>query len=154
MSFHLTSQTTIHNRDLEEVFYWVTNSENDPYWWPAVKESKCVTEEKKGVGMGYQQTAVFLGRKFDNYFECIEYEPPRRIKWRGGETMIPFVAEMFFEPVDDKTFTIRFEAEVRAPDAFRWIEPLAVVILRSQSNGFFRKLKEVLEAPQPASAGA
>jgi len=153
MSFHLTSKTTI-NRPLEEIFYWVTNSENDPEWWPAVKESKCVTEVKRGVGMGYQQTAVFLGKKFDNYFECIEYEPPRRIKWTGGETMIPFVAEMFFDPVDEKNTTVRFEAELRAPRAFRLIEPLAVAILRTQSDGFFRKLKEVMEARQPASAGS
>jgi uncharacterized protein YndB with AHSA1/START domain len=147
MTFHLTSSTTI-NGPLEEIFYYVTNSENDPDWWPAVKESKCVTEVKRGVGAGYQQKAVFLGRKFDNYFECIEYDPPRRIKWTGGETMIPFIAEMFFEPIDDKSFRIRFEADLRAPKAFRIIEPLAVMILRKQSDGFFTKLKQVAESRQ------
>jgi len=147
MGFELTSTATI-NRPIEQLFYWVTNSENDPYWWPAVKESKCVTEVKRGVGAGYQQTAVFLGKKFDNYFEVVEYEPPRRIKWTGGETMIPFVAEMFYEPVDDNTTRVRFVADVRAPKAFRYIEPLAVVILRRQSQGFFNMLKKVAESPE------
>src|SRR5262245_51596810 len=122
MGFHVTSATTI-NRPLEEVFYYVTNSENDPEWWLGVRESKRISEVKRGVGTRYHQVVAFLGRKFDNYFEVTEYEEPRRMKWKGGETMFPFEAEIFFDPVESGT-RVRIEADLAVPRAFRLIEPI------------------------------
>jgi uncharacterized protein YndB with AHSA1/START domain len=132
-------------RPVEEVFRFVTNSENAPQWKSRLVRVERLTSGTVGVGTREKHVGRFLGRTWETVVEIFDYEPDRRVAVRaiGGPIGI---ATFTFEPMEEGTrLTISVTGTPRRP--FAWCGPLIAFLARRQMATDFALLKRLLETP-------
>jgi hypothetical protein len=142
------------DRPAEEVFAFVTTPENDHEWVGTAVERR--REPKGPIGVGSRIHAVdkFLGRRIASTLEVTEHEPSTRsaIRLHG-----PITAHGVYslEPVDGRTlFRWTMDAEPGLGGLYlgRVTDPLVTILFRRRLRFDLRRLKQVLESRQTATA--
>jgi uncharacterized protein YndB with AHSA1/START domain len=131
----------------EEVFAFVADARNDPRWCATV----VACEQRHGDGPGpdarfearHRPTPVH--RVMPRSIEVLEYEPPRRVRWRQEDANGVFLIAYEVEPVaDGARFTQRDRIEWKVPHPVgRMAERLFV---RRHIGEQMAALKRLLEA--------
>lgn len=133
------------NRPVEEVFAFVSNSENLPRWRSTVLEVKKTSTGPIGVGGTFRGRFTFLGRQFDGNLEVTAHEPNQVYVSKMAEGPFPIETRYTFEPVENGTH-VTFVVEGAPGGFFKLAEPLVVSMARRSYNTDLQNLKEMLEA--------
>jgi Polyketide cyclase / dehydrase and lipid transport len=97
------------------------------------------------VGATYEHTRAYGPYKAMVTFEVIEYEPQRRIAWRG-DTDLAEGRELFeFAAGDDGTVVVTHEVEVRLRGVARFGQRLVPAIMARIADDGTQQLRERLE---------
>jgi carbon monoxide dehydrogenase subunit G len=133
-------------RPVQEVFAYVTDLDRLAEWQPNVVS---VTKETDGpmgeVTRLREERRGPYGRNVEALVEVSAYEPNSRFDLRIVSGPLPIDGSHVLHETDDGT-RIHFVAEGRAGGVLRLAEPLLRLALRRQFEGYYRRLKEVLES--------
>jgi Polyketide cyclase / dehydrase and lipid transport. len=141
------------NRPIQEVFAFVTDHANDKQWKPFVVESRQVSAGPINVGTMFEVTVVSWNRHIPGHVEVLEYEPYRWYAYKSHSQPLPFIASLSFTPTPSGT-AIRGDVKFQARGAWRWLTPLLLIIIRSQSKQTFARLKKVMDGADSQRAPA
>jgi len=137
------------NRPVEEVFEFVTNPKNDLLWQSGVLESEQTSEGPMGVGTTLRSASQFVGRRMEGTAEVTEYEPNRKIKYKGTSGPMTVEPSYSFEPVEGGT-RVSFVGEGETGGFVKRLFGLAdSIVVRMAQRGMetdFANLKDILEA--------
>lgn len=133
------------NRPVEEVFAFVSNSENLPRWRSTSLEVKKTSEGPFGVGSTFRGRFTFLGRQFEGNIVVTGYEPNRVYVSKIAEGPFPLETAYTLEPVENGT-NVTFVVEGEPGGFFKLAEPLVVSMARRAYDTDLQNLKEMLEA--------
>jgi len=139
------------NQPIEEVFAFVSNTENGPLWQTQVQEAKVTSDGPFGVGSTTAQTAHFLGRGIETEGEITEYEQNRKIAWKSTSGPIPGEGQNTFEAVGEGQTKFTLTAELDIGGFFKLAEPLVARSARRQMEANLDNLKDILEADADSS---
>ena len=98
----------------EEVWAFLTVTDNIPAFESQVTHIEQVTPGEVGLGTQWKGSTNVLGRKFDWVSEPVEFEPPVRSRTKGieGKLALRWAPSLSPSPDDTGTlFTYRIEAE-------------------------------------------
>jgi uncharacterized protein YndB with AHSA1/START domain len=142
------------NRPVEEVFEFVTNPKNDLLWESGALESEQTSEGPMGVGTTLRSVSLMMGRRMEMTAEVTEYEPNRKIKYKGASGPMSIEASYTFEPVEGGT-RVSFVGEGETRGFFKRLFGLAdSIVVRMMQRSMlthFASLKDILEAEVEAS---
>jgi len=133
------------NRPVEEVFEFVSNSENLPRWRSTVLECKQTSQGPLGVGGTFRSRLTFLGRQFDGNIVVIEHEPNRIYASKMAEGPFPLETRYTLEPAENGTH-VAFVVEGTPGGFFKLAEPLVVSLAKRSYEADLNNLREMLEA--------
>ena len=133
------------NRPVEEVFAFVSNSENLPRWRSTSLDIKKTSDGSLGVGSTFKGRFTFLGRQFDGNIVVTAHEPNRVYVSRMAEGPFPLETGYTLEPVEDGTH-VSFVVEGEPGGFFKLAEPLVVSMAKRAYTTDLQNLKEMLEA--------
>jgi uncharacterized protein YndB with AHSA1/START domain len=133
------------NRPIDEVFTFVSNSENLPRWRSTSLEVKKTSKEPLGVGGTFRGRFTFLGRQFDGNIVVTAYEPNRVYVSKIAEGPFPLETSYTLEPVENGTH-VTFVVVGEPGGFFKLAEPLVVSMAKRTYNTDLQNLKELLEA--------
>ncbi len=71
-------EITLHN-DIDEVFSYIANPENNPIWDKNTSETEQISESVIGVGTAGRLTSTFLGHSYETNFTYNAYDPPHLV---------------------------------------------------------------------------
>jgi hypothetical protein len=80
------------NNDVDEIFPYITNPENNPIWDLNPFEEGMSAEDSIEVGTGGRSTCKFLGNSYEMNFTVSDYDPPNCVSHLI--TAGPLVVEM------------------------------------------------------------
>jgi ligand-binding SRPBCC domain-containing protein len=104
-------ESTHISRPPQEVFSFLSKSENIPVWDSSVVHAETVGDGPVGLGTRATGTSKVLGRKFDWTAEITEFQPPDRFKYSSVDGPLEFTITNTLAPEDDGTrFTYRIDA--------------------------------------------
>ena len=133
------------SRPVEEVFAFVSNSENLPRWRSTSLEVKKTSTGPLGVGSTFRGRFTFLGRQFDGNVVVTAHEPNRVYVSKIGEGPFPLETGYTLEPVENGTH-VTFVVEGAPGGFFKFAEPLVVSMAKRAYEADLHNLKEMLEA--------
>src|SRR5260221_11205758 len=133
------------NRPVEEVFAFVSNSENLPRWISTVLECKKTSKGPLGVGGTFSSRLTFLGREFDGNLVVTEHEPNRIYASKMAEVPFPLETRYILKLVENATH-VAFVVEGEPGGCFKFAEPLVVSMAKRAYEADLQDLKEMLEA--------
>ena len=133
------------NRPVEEVFAFVSNSENLPRWRSTSLEMKKTSDGSLGVGSTFKGRFIFLGRQFDGNVVVTAHEQNRVYVSKMAEGPFPLETGYTLEPVENGT-RVTFVAEGEPGGFFKLAEPLVVSMAKRAYTTDLQNLKEMLEA--------
>ncbi len=133
------------NRPVEEVFAFVSNSENLPRWRSTSLEVKKTSEGPIGVGSTFRGRFTFLGRQFDGNVVVTAHEANRVFVSKIAEGPFPLETGYTLEPVENGTH-VAFVVDGAPGGFFKFAEPLVVSLAKRSYESDLHNLKEMLEA--------
>jgi len=133
------------NRPIEEVFAFVSNSENLPRWRSTSLEVKKTSEGPLNVGSTFKGRFTFLGRQFDGNVVVTAHEPNRVFVSKMAEGPFPLETGYTLESVENGTH-ITFVVNGEPGGFFKFAEPLVVSMAKRAYETDLQNLKEMMEA--------
>jgi Polyketide cyclase / dehydrase and lipid transport len=132
-------------RRVDEVFAFVSDPRNDSQWCSKVVAVEQMVGEGPGLGAGYAVVHKPVPGRPERRmeYECLGWEPPRRIDWRedDGTDVIRVTYEL--EDIGGQTrMTQRDDAELGAP---RFLRPVFKAGIARDVARPLNALKKVLE---------
>lgn len=139
------SHSTWINCPIDTVFYFVTNLENDHYWWKAVLESKKLTPDAVGLGSKFHQHSKVLFVSIDNHLQITEWQPPTLARFVNQSAQLAYTVDYICSTKGGGTrFTLKADLIMKG-----WLKrffPLTMNTLHRQLDRYFGLLKTHLEA--------
>jgi len=132
------------NRPLREVFEYLVDHSNDKYWKPFVTESIKITPDPIGVGTRFEITTIAWGYRRSGEVEIVEYNPCHSFAYKVHDPIYPFVARSTFSETLSGT-QIHGQVDFQAKGLEKLLVPLFLMVIRTQSNQTFKRLKQILE---------
>jgi uncharacterized membrane protein len=126
---------------LKDVFAFVSDPLNDPYWETALLSGQDLGSPK-GAGSKVARVRKLLG--FEATAQITDFEPNRRIGVRGSSGPLPFEGTWTFEPLGDRT-RVTFSGEIKASGPSKAGEPVFARMLEEDAEANLANLKDVLE---------
>lgn len=100
------------NRPPEEVFQFLTKTENIPIWDSSVLQAEQVGDAPVGLGTRSRGTSKVLGRQFDWVTENVHFDSPKQSVIRSVEGKFGFTISNVLEPEESGTrLTYRLEVD-------------------------------------------
>jgi uncharacterized membrane protein len=135
-------------RPVQEVFAFVADHENLPAWTVGVKASQRLTVGPPADGARYRVVGKLLGRSVESSYQITAFERDRGFDGTMTSPMFGFSEQYRFNPDEDAT-RVSMSAAVEPRGVFRLLTPIMAAGVRRQVKADHRRLKAVLEYPQP-----
>ena len=137
-----TNTVTI-NRPHREVFAYLADFENVPFWNHAIERTRKITDGPVGVGSRYHQTRT-LPRRAEETFEVVTFEPEHTIVVRGD--LGPFHGDIAYvlESSGDAT-ALTNTMDLTASGPLRVVAPLASSRISNAVAANLDMLRQILE---------
>jgi uncharacterized protein YndB with AHSA1/START domain len=132
-------------RPPQDVFDFITTSDNAPRVVPSVKSMVKLTEGPVGLGTRYRETRMMDGKEHQAELEVVGYEPNRGYAMKNVTEGIETVYRYTFHPEADGT-RVDLVCEVKAGGLKKLILPLVVSVLKKEDGDHLQRLKRALEA--------
>jgi uncharacterized protein YndB with AHSA1/START domain len=132
------------NRPIEEVFAFVSNSENRPKWVP-VSEVQKVTEGPIRIGTTFRNVVKMMTGSQEFLLEVIEYLPNEKYTFK---TTWPFPCQLHhnLSPVAEGGTQVTLKLEAQLSGFYKLIQPFMLSTSRRQMEIDLAALKKCLEA--------
>jgi uncharacterized protein YndB with AHSA1/START domain len=130
------------SRPVEDVFTFVTNTQNDPQWHKDVIEATQISDGPIGVGTTFSVVIKFMGKK-EGRWEVDEFEPNRREVIKVTDALSPTLTYRFEEVDGGTRFTRRIDLEPTG--FFRVMKGMMRGMMEKRNARFVGNLKDVLE---------
>jgi carbon monoxide dehydrogenase subunit G len=131
-----------------EVFAFVADARNRPFWDESVDTEELTSPEPIGVGSTVRTGLRSMGRDYVLTWEIVEHEPPSRqtIESTSG----PFATTLAYRlsPQDGGTL-VEFSVTGRPTGMLRLLQPLIARNTQKNLDRGFPRLKHVLETGAP-----
>ncbi len=132
-------------RPIHQVFDFVTNFENDKYWWKSVTKTQKLTPGPVGVGSEFDQVAKLMFLTVHNHLCVLEYRRPDQITSRNESPQLAYDVQYHFTEEGNTTkFTLT--ADLIPKGVFKWLLPITMGVLYGQLHSYFQELKTYLES--------
>ena len=128
----------------QEVFEFITTSDNAPNIVPSVKSMVKLTEGPARLGTRYRETRLMNGKEAHAELEVVEYEPVQKYAMRNVTEGIETVYRYRFHPEADGT-RVDLVCEVKAGGLKKVMLPLVVSVLKKEDGDHLQRLKKALE---------
>ncbi len=100
------------SRPRQEVFDFLSNTENVPVWDSSVVHAEQIGDGPVGVGTRFRGTSKIIGRRFDWVTESTQFDPPVKSVFHAAEGSMVFTISYSLEPQRDGTrLTYRIDAD-------------------------------------------
>jgi uncharacterized membrane protein len=132
-------------RPIQQVFEFVSTTENDFQWQYGTLESARVTTGALKVGAFFRSIGHVMGRRLLGTFEITEYEANRRYGFRSLSGPLESETHYTFEIASGST-KINVSSQVKATDSFLVHERVFEKQLKKQLKENLALLKGLLEA--------
>ena len=142
------SHSIVIERPVSEVFNFVTNFENDHYWWKAVSYTRMLTDGPIGEGSEFEQVASVMFVPIRNSLTITSWLPPHSATYTNNSKQLAYELEYRFTP-DGQATRFDLNATLAPKGILHAMLPLTMKVLHSQLDKFFGILKHHLES-QPA----
>lgn len=141
----VTFETSIYvERHPQDVFEFIQNLDNNPYWRDPHSLTEIVTPEIKGVGAQLKTIDKFLGRQIESLVEITCWEPPHRLAQRTINGPVPFEHRIeLYSHKQGTNLTISGQAEFSK--LFSLAGPVIRSLLLKRLNQDLGRLKSTLE---------
>src|SRR6266498_4725826 len=117
-------QTIVINRPINEVFDFILDGKNSPYWRPAVIDIQPLPGKPAGVGAVYKQGLKGPGgRRIDGDYELVEVKPNALIKFAVIAGPARPTGTYQFETVDNST-RVTFVLDFKTRGLMKLMEPM------------------------------
>ena len=134
------------NKPVEEVFEFISNSENNPQWQSGSQEVVKTSEGPIGVGTTYKSVSQILGKRLESVVEYTAYEPNKTVAGKVTSGPLPFQFETTFEPAAEGGTKVTSSGSGDPGGFFKLAEPLVGRMLKRQFETNTANLKDLLEA--------
>ncbi len=141
---HITYSINI-QRPIQDVFEFVSNFENDKYWWKAATETQKLTPGPVGVGTEFDEVAKVLFVTVHNRLCVTEYHPPDQLACRNESPQLAYDLQYLFT-VEGNTTKFTLMADLIPKGVLKWLLPFTMNALYGQLRMYFQELKTYLEA--------
>lgn len=131
------------NRPVEQVFAWLTNTENHGKFDKSSLKMEALTPGPWRAGTQFRELRDLGGRKTEVLSEVAELEPNRRFVIRS-KTGPEWLGIWLFEPADNGT-RLRWTGQLTMKGFGRLLEPLIGRQMRTQITQQFRQLPSMIE---------
>ena len=131
------------NRPLEEVFRFMTDTQNALQWQSGLLEAR-VTNDVVGIGKTWVDVMQFLGRRIEIASELTEFEPLRTVGFKSTSGPIPLEGRYSFEP-DGGGTKVSFTMQGEPGGFFKLAEPIVARSTQRQWDTNLANLKDLLE---------
>ena len=143
MAIHV-SDSVIIARPIDEVFAYMANYENLPFWTVGVTASRRLSEGEVTTGSRYCIVGTLLGRSVESNYIVTRFERGKRLEGTMTSPMFGFSESYSFEP-DPVGTRVTLRVEVQPAGIFRLIGPVMAVGVRRQITADHHRLKHLLE---------
>jgi uncharacterized protein YndB with AHSA1/START domain len=131
-------------RPPQEVFDFISASENAPKVVPSVTSMVKLTEGPVGIGTRYRETRLMKGEEHQTELEIVEYEPVQKYAMKNETHGIETVYWYTFHPEENGT-RVDLVCEVKGSGAKKLIVPVVVSVLKKEDGDHLKRLKQALE---------
>ena len=132
------------SRPPQDVFGFITASDNAPKVVPSVKSMVKLTEGPIGVGTRYRETRLMNGKEHHAELEVVAYEPSQKYALKNVTEGIETVYRYTFHPQTAGT-RVDLVCEVKAGGLKKLMLPMVVSILKKEDGDHLQRLKKALE---------
>ena len=138
-------QTLTVKQPPDEVFEFWADHSNNPKWQKGQRSCTWTSEPPIGVGSTYDQEAALMGRPIVSKFECVEFEPHKRIRMKTTESTIPLDITREVSPGPDGGTTL--EATIRGgPEGIgRIFDPFMRWMVARNVRKDYQRLEELFD---------
>ncbi len=131
-------------RPVQQVFQFISTTENDFQWQYGTLESTRVSAGAVGVGTSFRSVGHIMGRRLLGTFEITEYETDRRYGFKSLSGPLESETLYTFEIARGST-KINVQTKVMVTDAIQVHERIFEKQLKKQLKENFALLKGLLE---------
>lgn len=132
------------SRPPQEVFDFITASDNAPKIVPSVKSMVKLTEGPARVGTRYRETRLMNGKEHHAELEVIAHEPGQKYAMKNVTEGIEVVYRYSFHLEAGGT-RVDLVCEVKAGGLKKLVLPLVVSALKKEDGDHLQRVKKVLE---------
>jgi uncharacterized membrane protein len=126
---------------------------NAPAWYVNIETVEWRSEPPLRVGSRVAFVATFLGRRLAYTYEVDEYVPDERIVMRTAEGPFPMETTYAWSSTDRDGTRMLLRNRGRPHGFAGLIAPVVAASMRRANRADLRRLKAVLERPNPAGRG-
>ena len=135
-------------RELEEVFDFVANEENEPRYNPQMRLAEKTSHGPIGIGTSFAAEMTSYGRVMPMTIEFTKFDRPHRLVERVHMEAMDLTGGLTFEPVGNGT-RMSWSWDLEPHGALRFLKPVVGAIGRRQERRIWTSLKELLERQAP-----
>ena len=128
-----------------EVFAFWGDHANNPQWQMGQRRCTWTSEPPIGVGSTYEQEAALMGRPIISTFECVEFEPDRRIRMKTTTSTIPLDITREVAPDGDGGTTLTATIRGGPEGIGRLFDPIMKWMVGRNVGKDYQRLKELLD---------
>lgn len=132
------------DRPLEQVFAYVSDPVNFPFWSSAVQVVRPTSAGSSGVGSTYSMERQLPSGRVTNKLEIVVREHPREFAIRTIEGPTPFLYRYRFATEDNQT-VVRLDGQVELPAVAALMPQLARRAVKHGVDDNLTTLKLILE---------
>jgi len=130
----------------DEVFAYWSDHSNNPTWQAGMKSCTWTSEPPIGVGSTYDQEAAFLGRPVITKFECVEYEPGRKIRIKSTVSTLPLDITREVAPTPSGGTNLKATIRGEPTGLMKLLNPMTKRMVARNVNRDYVRLKELLDS--------
>jgi uncharacterized membrane protein len=146
----ITFETDVRiERPIEEVFAYVSEPRNFPYWNSAVQTVHKTSAGESSAGATYSMERHLPTGRAVNELEIIAHQPSREFAIRTTSGPTPFAYRYRFTLENGETL-VRLDAEIELQGPAAFVPQLARRAVRNGVDDNLATLKAVMEAARPA----
>jgi uncharacterized membrane protein len=132
-------------RPVEEVWAYASDVTKHDEWSNAVQSIRLINAGPVGKGTRFIQTVRMLGKQAAGEWEITEYEPNKRITFRGGSGPMRMSWSIILEPIPGGT-RITAPGQCEPGGFFKVAGPILRRAMKRQADSDFATLKDLLES--------
>lgn len=142
---YVVESTIVINRPIEDVFAFVTDSENDPKWAIPVTECTRITDETASLGTKYTYSSPMGPFVMQGKMEIVVYEPSTHIEWDGETMLMKWRGRCSFEQKENGT-QVTMKTDFHGKGIVKFLESMMQSPFKKSYDEQFQNLKKILDS--------
>ncbi len=151
MAVDVLTEITI-ARPPSEVAAYAADPDNAPEWYENIESVTWRTEAPLHVGSEMKFVARFMGRRLSYVYRVVEYEAENRLRMSTIDGPFPMETTYTWSQAGRNETLMTLRNRGGATGIMGLLGPLETIALRRANTKDLRKLRAILESPNPPSS--